>query len=70
MDALGINSGLLFIQLAVALLVFALPISALIDLGKKKLDTLAAAIWALTICLVPLLGALAYWIVRPSSESR
>jgi threonine/homoserine efflux transporter RhtA len=70
MDALGINWGMLGIQLVVALLLLALPLTALIDLGRKKLDSLPSAIWALTICLVPLLGALAYWIVKPSNESR
>ena len=70
MEALGSNTGLLIVQLMVALLLLVLPISALIDLGKKKLESLPAAIWALTICLVPVLGALAYWIVRPSAEGK
>lgn len=69
MEALGINTGLLIVQLMVALLLLALPISALIDLGKKQLESLPEAIWALTICLVPVLGALAYWIVKPASEN-
>jgi hypothetical protein len=70
MDALGINAGLLVIQLAVLLFLLVLPITALIDLRRKKLDNLPLAIWALTICLIPVLGALAYWIIKPSNESR
>jgi hypothetical protein len=70
MDALGINAGLLVIQLAVLLFLLVLPITALIDLRRKKLDNLPLAIWALTICLIPMLGALAYWIIKPSNESR
>lgn len=70
MDALGINMGFLIVQLAAALFLLLLPVSALIDLGKKKLGNLPTAVWALTICLVPVLGVLAYWIVKPSVESR
>jgi hypothetical protein len=70
MDALGINAGLLVIQLTVLLFLLVLPITALIDLRRKKLDNLPLAIWALTICLIPVLGALAYWIIKPSNESR
>jgi hypothetical protein len=70
MDALGIDTGFLIVQLMAGLLLLGLPITALIDLGKNKLENLSAAIWALTICLVPVLGALAYWIVKPSAESR
>jgi hypothetical protein len=38
MDALGLNTEFLVAQLAVALMLLALPISALVDLGKKKLE--------------------------------
>jgi hypothetical protein len=28
------------------------------------------AIWVLVICVVPILGASAYWIIKPTAESR
>lgn len=70
MDVIGINIGFLFVQLLSAVLLIGLPIVSLIDLSKKKLSGAPLAIWALLICAVPLLGALAYWIVKPSAEAR
>lgn len=69
MDALGINFGLLFMQL-LALLVLIFPILTLFNLARKKLTGTLLALWVLIICAVPLLGPLAYWIVRPSSENK
>lgn len=62
MEALGINSWLLLIQLISVILFIGLPISALVDLAKKKMSGSPLAVWALVICAVPLLGGLAYWI--------
>ena len=69
MDALGINTGLLFAQL-IPIVMIGLPIIALIDLAKKKLTGIPLAIWVLIICAVPLLGAIAYWIVKPTAENK
>ncbi|MFN8384412.1 MAG: hypothetical protein U0V02_20910 [Anaerolineales bacterium] len=68
METLGINSGLLFVQMIVLLVVFGLPIISLFDLRKKKLDGIALGIWVLVICIVPVIGSLAYWIIKPTSE--
>ena len=68
MEPLGINTGLLLIQLFFVLLMFGLPVISLIDLTKKKLSGTPLAIWVLVICVVPVLGSLAYWIIKPLPE--
>jgi hypothetical protein len=68
MDALGINFGLLFVQIVIAALTIGFPVISLIDLAKKKLTGTPLAIWALIICIVPILGSLAYWTIRPTAE--
>jgi hypothetical protein len=70
MEPLGINTGLLLLQLIPIIGLIGFPIISLIDLKKKNLSETTLAIWALVICVVPLLGALAYWIIRPSSEKK
>lgn len=70
MEAIGINVGFLVVQLISVVLLIGLPIVSLIDLSKKRLSGTPLAIWALIICVVPLLGALAYWIVKPTAETR
>jgi hypothetical protein len=70
MEPLGINTGLLLLQLIPMIALIGFPIISLIDLKKKNLGETTLAIWVLVICVVPLLGALAYWIIRPSSETK
>lgn len=70
MDVIGINVGFLLVQLLSVILLIGLPIVSLIDLSKKKLSGAPLAIWALIICAIPLLGAVAYWIVKPTAETR
>ena len=67
MDGLGINTGLLLVQLIPVLGLIGFPIISLIDLKKKKLSDTTLAIWVLIICVIPLIGPVAYWIIRPSS---
>ncbi len=69
MEALGINGGLLLIQFFFVALFIGLPLISLIDLAKKKLTGTALAIWVLVICITPVIGAAAYWIVKPTAES-
>jgi Phospholipase_D-nuclease N-terminal len=64
MEPLGINTGLLLVQMVPVLLVI-VPIITLIDLAKKKMSGTPLAVWVLIICAVPLLGVLAYWIIKP-----
>jgi|GEM_PF-1057402 len=70
MDALGINVGLLLIQFFFVALFLGLPIISLIDLAKKKITGTQLAIWVLVICIAPVIGAFAYWIVKPTAESK
>ena len=68
MEPMGFNIGLS--EVFIVILLIGLPIISLIDLAKKKLSAIPLAIWAFLICIVPVLGSVAYWIVRPTAESR
>lgn len=68
MEPLGINGGVLLIQFFFVALFIGLPIISLMDLAKKKLTGTALAIWVLVICIAPAIGAVAYWIIRPTPE--
>jgi hypothetical protein len=70
MDALGISARELLVEAFILILFFGLPIISLIDLSRRKLTGTPLAIWALLICVVPFLGCVAYWIVRPLGESK
>jgi hypothetical protein len=70
MEPLGINIGLLIIQIVFTTLFVGLPIISLIDLARKKINGTPLALWVLVICVVPILGSVAYWIVKPTAESR
>lgn len=68
MESLGINFGLLLIQIVITIVLIGLPIVSLLELARKKLTGTPLAVWVLVICAVPLLGSLAYWIIKPSAE--
>jgi hypothetical protein len=70
MDALGINFGLLLAQAIIPAVLFVFPLISLIDLGRRKLTGTTLALWVLIICAVPVLGASAYWIIKPTAESK
>ena len=70
MDALGINITFLFMQLIFLILLIGFPVVTLFDLAKKKLSGTPLALWVLIICAIPLLGALAYWIIKPIAENK
>jgi len=61
---------MLLVQLIPVTLFIGLPIIALIDLAKKKMSGTTLALWVLIICAIPALGALAYWIVKPTSGNK
>jgi hypothetical protein len=67
MEPLGINIGLT--EIFISMVWIGLPIISLIDLGKRKLSGTTLALWVLIICVIPLLGPLAYWIIKPTAES-
>jgi hypothetical protein len=70
MEALGINFGLLLVQSIIPIVWFVFTGICLFDLGRKKLTGTPLALWVLIICAIPILGGLAYCIIRPSAESR
>lgn len=68
MDAIGFNGSLLLVEVIPIALIIGLPIISLLDLARKKMSGTPLAIWVLIICAVPLLGWVAYWVVRPTAE--
>ena len=69
MESLGINFDLLVIQILMAVILIGLPLITLFDLAKKRLSGMPLAIWAFIICVVPLIGPLAYWFTKPTAET-
>ncbi len=68
MEPLGINAGFLFVQLLVGFGWIGFAVVSLFHLRNKKLTGVPLVLWVLIICAIPVLRALAYWIVRPSAE--
>ena len=72
MNQLGINSRFLFLQVfncLIPLIWLGLSITALLGLKKKSLGETARVLWAIFICVVPILGAVAFWVVSPSEKA-
>lgn len=71
MEALGINWNLFIAQIVnIFVLLFLLiwpilSIRALFALRKRRLGETPRVLWVMVIVLVPVLGALAFWIVGP-----
>ena len=58
-------------QIINALLVIAwgvLTINALVKLSSRKLPATPKAIWTLIILVIPILGAIAFFIVKPEDN--
>ena len=66
MEPLGFNIGL--IEFVIVGMTIGLPVISLIDWGRKKMTGIPLAIWALLICVVPVIGSVAYWIIKPTAE--
>jgi hypothetical protein len=67
----GMNFGYLFVSLFNLLLLagwIVLAVLALVQLRHRRLADTARGIWAGLIVIVPLGGALAFWIVRPGKS--
>jgi hypothetical protein len=56
-------------ELIIITVIIGLPLITLLDLRNKKLSGVALGIWVLIVCAIPVLGPLAYWIIRPSAET-
>jgi hypothetical protein len=73
MDMLGINFGLLVTQLVSFLLIGGYPILSLIALFALRRNHLTGTnqvLWALLIVAIPFLGALAFFIVKPTENTQ
>ena len=58
-------------EILILLLVIALPIWVLFRLRSSQVSGLALVLWVIVIIVIPLLGPLAFFIVRPGhSESQ
>jgi len=70
MELLGTNFGILIINL---LLVGSWPlfsIIALLGLRRRSLTGTNQALWAILVVAVPVLGALAFFIVKPGENDQ
>jgi hypothetical protein len=69
----GIRSGFLFLQILnclIPLLWLGLSVAALLGLKKRSLGETATVLWAILICILPILGAVAFWIVSPKGQEQ
>jgi hypothetical protein len=70
-QSFGLQTGSTIIQLvniAILLSWVILGIICLVRLGKMQISSTARAIWALVILIIPLIGAIAFLIVKPGEE--
>jgi hypothetical protein len=67
---MGISFGYLWSVFTLLLLVgwIVLAVLALVHLRRLALPETARAVWALLIVVVPLAGAIAFWIVSPGGD--
>ncbi|HEU5010899.1 MAG TPA: PLDc N-terminal domain-containing protein [Roseiflexaceae bacterium] len=72
MESFGINWALLIGQLVNILLIGAIIILALIalrQLRQRQMPETARVLWVALIILAPLLGPLAFWLIRPGQPA-
>lgn len=69
MMALGINWGYLIVQLLVLGIYPLLSLLALFALRRSHLTGITQVLWALLIVAIPVLGALAFFIVKPTEKT-
>jgi hypothetical protein len=67
---MGISFGYLWSVFTLLLIVgwIVLAVLALVQLRRLALPETARAVWALLIVVVPLAGAIAFWIVSPGGD--
>jgi len=70
MDMLGINWASLIVQLLFLGSWPVLSLIALFALRRRALSGVTQALWACLIVVVPILGAAAFFIVRPFEERK
>ena len=70
MEALGINWSLLIIQLLIFGTWPFLSLVALLAVRRSRITGTTQALWAILIVAVPVLGALAFFIVKPIGNNQ
>ncbi len=71
MQISGINFGYLWVMLFNLLLIVVwiiFAILALFQLRRLEMSETARALWAVLILLIPIAGAITFWIVRPARQ--
>ena len=71
MDYTGLNLGYLLANFLLCIPLLAWILLALITINRIRKDNLnetARALWILIVLLVPILGVLVYWWVKPGSD--
>ncbi len=66
----GINWGFVIIQALIFGAIPALSLFALLALRRTHITGMTQVLWALLIVAVPVLGALAFLIVKPAGSSQ
>ncbi len=68
MELLGINWGYLLVQMLIFGIYPLLSLIALFALRQSRVTGITQVLWALLIVAIPILGGLAFFIVRPSEN--
>jgi hypothetical protein len=67
----GFGYGYVLVQVLFFLLIVAWVVAslvALVGLKKVKLSAIAKALWVIILLGIPVLGVVAYFIIKPSEE--
>lgn len=68
MEPLGINWEYLLVQIMIFGIYPLLSLTALFALRQRRVTGITQVLWALLIVAIPIVGALAFFIVRPSEN--
>jgi len=68
MDILGINWSYLILQIFFVVVWPLLSLVALYTLRRRHLNGTNQALWALLIVAIPVLGALAFFVIKPGTS--
>ena len=66
----GINWGCLIVQLLIFGIYPLLSLVALFALRRSRVTGITQVLWALLIVAIPVLGALAFFIVKPTENNQ
>ena len=64
------TSELVFILVPLTLISWPLSLAALVSLCRRQLVSVLQALWVPIILIIPVLGPVAYWAVRPGKNQQ